>query len=70
MQVQAKAEEMPELGFISRATQRKTRDTEPVRTTGTALAKLTRLVSCLGKTNLSFFLPLLTKTREKSPKNV
>lgn len=40
------------------------RRTQPAGTTGTALAELTRLVSCLGKTNLSFFPPLLTKTLE------
>lgn len=62
---QARAKERPELGFISRAPRRKTSGSQPAGTTGTVLAKLTRLVSCLRKTKLSFFPPLLTKTPRK-----
>lgn len=70
MQGQAKAKARPELGFTSRATQRKTRGTQPAGTADTTGSHAD--LSGFKSWENQFVIPpppqALTKTQERSPK--
>lgn len=69
MQGQAKAKERPEPGFTSRATQRKTRGTQPAGTADTTSSQADLSGFMSWENQFVILPPALTKTQERSPKN-